>query len=535
MIVRIRSSLLASGLFVALWFFLYAPCVHAATGDTGDFRVPPYIQNPASDAMTVVWFSGEDRAGSLTYRTTAGKVVKVASKPVRADALAYPQWEVTQFFAGNAPLPPYRHSVRLTGLAPDTAYSYTVEQGASRFTSTFRTAPSKDRAVRFIVYADSETEPESTGQRADWSDPSGKTPKRSYLIDQTLGYANNLKVIESRKPDFVVVAGDLVQHGGEQRDWDEFWRHITDDDGSRSIAGHIPFLASPGNHEYYEGTSLGQYDQPGSERAIARYLTYFEFPSNGADKPSQRNRYYRVDYGSVTIIALDAVNGFPNKTDRDSNFYLKGERDPEGGNAPDFNPGSVQYAWLERQLGDAQKKSRFTFVVFHHIPYSVGPHGWPAGEGKGFDNQSGRPVRVLDGLFMKYGVDAVFSGHDEMLERSVVSGMEVRPDGSETPHNVQYYDTGIGGDGLRGPEDGLANPYQKFLAHTDSPEVWKDGVLVDGGKHYGHLEIDVSEAGKGKWRAVITPVYVFPLVTKDGVCTGYERRQYHDVVTIDGR
>lgn len=529
------SSILAGMVFAGLVLCFQASFCGAASPENGEFRVPPYLQNPAPDAMTVIWFSEKDQPGRLSYRSPSGRTVTVTVNPVRSDALAYPEWEVTSFFAGKAPSLPFRHTVRLTGLRPDAVYSYTVEQGSSRFAASFRTAPKSERAIRFMAYSDSETEPESTGQPAEWSDPANPSAKRSYLIDQTQGYANNLAVINSRQPDFVLIAGDLAQHGGEQRDWDEFWKHIASPDGTKSIAGHIPFLAAPGNHDYYEGSSLGQYDQPGSERAIGKYLTYFEYPSNGAEDPAQRNRYYRFDYGPVTVISLDAVNGAPDKTDHDTNFYLKGEREPGGGHAPDFNPGSAQYRWLERQLQEAQAKSRFTFVMFHHIPYSVGPHGWPAGEGKGYDNQSGRPTRILDPLFMKYGVDAVLCGHDEMLERSEISGTEIRPDGSSAPHIVEYYDVGVGGDGLRGPEKGLANPNQKFLVHTDAPEAWKDGVLVDGGKHYGHLEINVARASNGKWRAEITPVYVFPLVRKDGTYTGYERRQYKDVITLDGR
>ena len=248
-------------LVIAALFLAAVMC--AAAAEKSEFRVPPYIQNPAPDAMTIVWFSELAQQGHLIYRHASGTASTIYTFPVRADALAYPEWEAVNFFSGSAPQPPYRHSVRLTGLTPDTEYSYTVEQGVSRFTSTFRTAPSQDRAVRFIVYADSETEPESTGQRADWSDPASPDVARTYPIDQTLGYANNLKVIGSRSPDFVVVAGDLVQHGGEQRDWDEFWRHITHMDGSKSIASRVPFFASPGNHDYYEGTTLGQYNQPG--------------------------------------------------------------------------------------------------------------------------------------------------------------------------------------------------------------------------------------------------------------------------------
>ena len=40
----------------------------------------------------------------------------------------------------------------------------------------------------------------------------------------------------------------------------------------------------------------------------------------------------------------------------------------------------------------------------------------------------GYPVRLLTPVFMQYGVDAVISGHDEMWERSEISGIEIKPD-----------------------------------------------------------------------------------------------------------
>ncbi len=40
--------------------------------------------------------------------------------------------------------------------------------------------------------------------------------------------------------------------------------------------------------------------------------------------------------------------------------------------------------------------------------------------------------------------------------------MEIAEDGIEQPHTVHFYDVGIGGDGLRGPQEGLINPQQKF-------------------------------------------------------------------------
>src|SRR4029078_9460909 len=99
-----------------------------------------------------------------------------------------------------------------------------------------------------------------------------------------------------------------------------------------------------------------------------------------------------------------------------------------GSNAPDFNPGSEQHKWFEAQLADAQKKSRFTFVQFHHTMYGSGPHSIPFGQ-PNFSGQSGIAMRGILPLLLRYGVDAVISGHDEMMERSLVTGTETLADG----------------------------------------------------------------------------------------------------------
>ena len=562
--------------------------LQAHPSPASDFRVPPYLQNPTSDGMTLIWFSNSDTPGQLEVRGPgayqAGKPFDTA--PYHAVELSYPSWESNRFFGRQnvalsyarspqppvfipplhriaplvyqvnqhhlftqyAPAPPYRHRVRIEDLLPSTTYQYTIRQSTSLFSSNFTTAPTAKDPIRFIVYADSETEPESTGKHGKWPDKEGKI--RPYLLDQTDGYKNNLAVIQSRKPHFIAIPGDLVESGGEQRDWDEFWRHNTSLDGQGSIASKVPFLATPGNHEYYESPIGDRYNQPGSQRAINRYQTYFEFPTNNSPNAKQHGLYHRTDFGPVTMIALDVANDGPHKTDRDTNFFLLGEDDEQGGNAPAFKPGSTQYIWLEKQLADAQQRSAFTFVYFHHVPYSVGPHGWAAGESiwidwwkfvsdflsidppELLDTQSGVPVRILTPLFMRYGVDAVFSGHDEMFERSELHGNERTIDGLESPHVIHFYDVGIGGDGLRGPQTGLHNPHQAFLAHTHAPEVWQDSVLIDGGKHYGHLEVDILPARDGRWQAVMKPVYVFPVFDAQHNYLRSERRLYDDIVTL---
>ena len=499
----------------------------------GEFRVTPFLQHPSSDGMTIIWYSETNSPGNLTYGEHGSKLLKdQIAEPVLAKALSYSTWEDTTFFQDGAPSIPYRQRIRIENLKSGTNYDYTVTQGRERFSSSFRTAPAGNSPIRFIVYADCETEPESTGKFAKWTNPLNKA-SRKYVIDQTQGYANNLEVIKNRNPDLIFIAGDLVQHGGEQRDWDEFWRHNTDQSKSISLASKTPILAAMGNHEYFEGTKLDRYNQPGSERAAQKYLNYFEYPSNQAPRDEQDGRYYSQKYGPATIIVVDLCNNSPNASNDDTNFFLLGENDTYGGNSPDFGPHSRQYRWLEIQLMRAQLTSLFTFVVFHHAPYSSGIHGLPPGTNDRSDKQSGTATRLLTPIFLRYGVDAVFNGHDEMWERSEISGVEIKPDGSTAEHSIQFYDVGIGGDGLRGPIPGLKNSYQQFLAHIDAPEVWDGDVLIDGGKHYGHLEVDIKQKDDKSWEAQLKPIYIFPVYDHESKqYLGYERRQYDDQIVL---
>jgi len=146
---------------------------------------------------------------------------------------------------------------------------------------------------------------------------------------------------------------------------------------------------------------------------------------------------------------------------------------------------------------------------------------------------SAPPLQALTPLFIEYGVDAVFSGHDEMYEHSIVTGFEIAPGGEKRRHETHFYDIGIGGDGLRGPVAGGLNPNQVFLADTDAPEVYgPDGVLKDGGKHYGHLEVNIEKQPDGQWQARLDAVYIFPVMDANGRVVNFARRLYDDSFTL---
>lgn len=106
---------------------------------------------------------------------------------------------------------------------------------------------------------------------------------------------------------------------------------------------------------------LGNHDDPNQ-----RFYT----PFNMAGK-----RYYSFKKGNVRFFALDST-------------YM----DP------------VQLAWLELEL--KASGSEWKIAYFHHPLYSSGMHG------------SQTDLRVLlEPLFLKYGVGAVFSGHEHFYQR----------------------------------------------------------------------------------------------------------------------
>jgi len=481
------------------------------------YRITPYLQKLSSNSVTISWFGERPTAGRVTIRggpeasRDDERVLVSASRP--ACELGYHLAEYRDLLAAR--LIPYKHQVTVEGLIPGREYRYIALQDGVTATGRFRTPGGPDQNLRFVVYGDSETEPESTGKRALWSSPGGNDADRRYLVDQTTGYAENIELILRREPDFVAIAGDLVESGGEQRDWDEFWTH------NARLAASIPIVPALGNHDYYGGPGeLGGYTNAATKRAVAKFKTYFDAKS-----------YYSLDYGPVTLIVLDSNNGVPERSDADTNWYLTGEG--QGGAAPAWNQSSAQMSWLLEALAAAQSDKQFTFVMFHAPPYSSGIHGKAPGLTDDKNFASGRPLQALTPLFLRYGVDAVFNGHDEIYEHSAVRGIEVQPNDEQVEHTVHFFTVGIGGDGLRGPDPGASNPQRVFLAHDDAPEIYDDnGVLLDGGKHYGHLEVNVGRDVDGQWQARIEPVYVFPVTAADGSIESFERRVYDDVTLL---
>jgi predicted phosphodiesterase len=189
-------------------------------------------------------------------------------------------------------------------------------------------------------------------------------------------------------PDFILMTGDMVDDGSNETDWQAFFAV------ERELLAENVLFPSVGNH-----------DRHGRTRGADAYRRYFALPADAPDP----ERYYAFSYGNARVIVLD------------SNEYSFALTD--------------QTAWLEKQLARASADPTVAhrFIVMHHPPYSVSIHG-------------GQPElrEMWTPIFERYGVDAVFSGHDHVYERAEKNG-------------VHYFVSGGGGAPLY-PRDPRARP-----------------------------------------------------------------------------
>jgi hypothetical protein len=171
------------------------------------------------------------------------------------------------------------------------------------------------------------------------------------------------------KPDLVVTVGDNNYPDGAAETID------------RNIGKHYGAFISPYRGAFGAGATanrffptLGNHDW--RTEGARPYLDYFELPGN--------ERYYELARGSVHLFFVDSDPHEPDGIARDS----------------------LQARWLHDAL--ARSTAQHKWVLFHHPPYSSGPHG---------------STTELQWPFRAWGATAVFSGHDHDYERLDVGGM----------------------------------------------------------------------------------------------------------------
>ena len=137
----------------------------------------------------------------------------------------------------------------------------------------------------------------------------------------------------------------------------------------------------------------------------------------GGSKPADFDQKFAMPYKPLIDAGVKFYASLGNHDDTNERFYKPFNMNGESyytykkGNVRFFVLNSnymdpKQVAWLETQLKDAGKGD-WKICYFHHPLYSSGKFHGPSLDLR----------KVLEPLFIQYGVDAVFSGHEHIYER----------------------------------------------------------------------------------------------------------------------
>jgi hypothetical protein len=223
-------------------------------------------------------------------------------------------------------------------------------------------------------------------------------------------------------PDFAVDLGDtsMVEKLGKDREgylernrlvrsyWDE-------------IGATVPFLMVVGNHDGEHGWSPRGNQPTSAEAAAIRKTWLLDTARAPADSyETFGDTAFALEWGDALLVALDPYSA---------------EAEKPGEDGWSWTLGKAQYDWLSGILERSEAAYRFVFI--HNMLGGLG------GEARGGANYaeyfewggldpdgstrfaSRRPgwAEPLHDLFVRYGVDAVFRGHDHFYAREEKDGI----------------------------------------------------------------------------------------------------------------
>ncbi len=292
-----------------------------------------YLQNASPTAITVCWRTTTPTNSVVRFGTQSGDLTEtVRETGKRTD-----------------------HQVRLSGLAPDTKYFYSIGSSdrtlAGSRSHFFKTYPTTAKPTRIWVLGDAGT--------------GGEDQKR--VRDAYFRFTGD------RHTDLWLTCGDNAYESGSDSQYTGNFFAIYP-----SLLRNSVLWPSLGNHDAKSSSSA---DQSGP------FFDQFDLPKRGeaGGVPSRTEAYYSFNFGNIHFVGLDSA---------DSN------RDANGAMAK----------WVTRDLRANTRD--WTIVYFHHAPYSKGRHNSDSE-----DNMSDMR-QVFNPIFEAHGVDLVLAGHSHAYERS---------------------------------------------------------------------------------------------------------------------
>ncbi|HMJ88290.1 MAG TPA: Ig-like domain-containing protein, partial [Candidatus Acidoferrum sp.] len=294
----------------------------------------PYLQVATPNSIIIRWRTG----------TATDSVVRFGTSLTALSSIASDAASTTE------------HSVRLTGLTPDTLYYYSIGTSAAELTKgaghSFYTPPPVGSSFPTRIWA--------------LGDAGTGTSSQFAVRDAYYAAAG------SNYTDVCLMLGDNVYETGTDQ---EFQTRLFD--VYAAFLRRTPAWPTIGNH-----------DTAGSQNPSLTipYFQSFTLPTQGeaGGVASGTERYYSFDFGEIHFVCLDSQTS-------------------------SRTPGSPMLTWLQNDL--ANTVSRWVIAYWHHPAYSKGHNS-------DTDTQSTEMRRNVVPILEAYGVDLVLAGHTHAYERS---------------------------------------------------------------------------------------------------------------------
>ncbi len=234
----------------------------------------------------------------------------------------------------------------LTDLYDDTTYYYqVVYNNEVSHIQSFRTA--NKNKLTFGVLCDTQASGSAFSQSND-------------LVNKLVSINNNI--------NFFMIAGDIVDRGGYEEQWNNFEKYMT------TLNQKYLQATVPGNHELYHSNAAGYID-------ATIYNQYYFNPQNGPE-PRMNSTYYFMQ-NDVLFIMLDIMH-----------------------RSDGSNYNEEQIEWFKQVVQN--NPSKFIIVMSHPGAYSTGVYDSDA--------------KIVNGnwrtVFEEYGVDLAISGHEHIYART---------------------------------------------------------------------------------------------------------------------
>lgn len=320
---------------IFVWVWLVWSCANGQ-----DEKISSWPACPDPDRILMTWTQDPSTSFTVTWRSTgealkpAGEIALAVSNPSFDDHAEKVSAEVS----GKVEDAVF-YKVSFTNLKPGQKYVYRVG-GDHHWSEWFlvKTPDLESDNLNFIYLGDGQNRLKSKWSRA-----------------IRAAYAH------LPKADFMIHAGDLINHAEEDDEWGDFFY------SGSFILSQIPFIATVGNHEYVK-------NKEGKKVRLSKHWNpQFNFPDNGPE--GLEDQTYFIDVHNIRLIVLN------------TNERL-----------------TDQAEWLLNVLKQNTKK--WTIVIHHHPIKSVA-----TGRQNEGISEHWQP------LFEQYKVDLVLQGHDHAYAR----------------------------------------------------------------------------------------------------------------------